>query len=150
MMSVLPEEPDDTLKAIIRNLAEFHISLETVVYDSVGSLTFDQDGSIVVGPVINLDMINTEPPFHLGPFKSAKERYISLINHLLDLIAQDAYCAPSQSLPMYLALLEARSLVRDCKDMDEGAAYICHGEPKGDHVLVNEKGDITAVIDWEG
>lgn len=149
MNGVEPEEPDEMLKAIIRDLADFFISLEAVSYSSVGSLTFGHDGCIEVGPVIGMDELNTEWPFHLGPFRSTKERYTAEIDHLLGLIAQDAYCAPSRSLPRYLALLEARSLVQDCTEMDEGPTYICHGEPKGDHVLVDERGHITAVIDWD-
>jgi hypothetical protein len=45
--------------------------------------------------------------------------------------------------------LETRSLVSDCKDLEEGPFYICHGEPNGYHVLVDAKGDIEGIIDWE-
>lgn len=92
-----------------------------------------------------------EPPFFLGPFQTPKQRYLAYIDTVMTAIVEDRWCAPSKSLKHYLTLLEARSLVEGCKDIgeDEGPFYIKHGEPKGDHIMVDDAGEITAVIDWE-
>ena len=91
-----------------------------------------------------------EPPYYLGPFPTLQARYLTYFDTVMKAIVENRWCAPNKSLDYYLALLAARTLATAREELGEqGPFYLKHGEPKGDHMLLEDDGQITAVIDWE-
>ncbi|EIW71796.1 hypothetical protein TREMEDRAFT_27758 [Tremella mesenterica DSM 1558] len=137
-------------RATIRALTDWYISLEKVSFDKVGSLHYNSTGGIVVGPEITRHQLLPDSPFFLGPFDTVKQRYLALIDKILEYIEQDTWCTPEKVVQEYLIHLEARELVEACEEMDEdGPYYVVHGEPKGDHLLFDGNWNVTSAIDWE-
>lgn len=132
----------------IRNIAKWFLSVEKVTFTHVGSPKMDMNGAVSIGPIIDPSFAGASPPYFLGPFPTAKSRYIETIDALLQQTLAGRRYPPSEVLSAYLVLLETRSLVEGCTEMDEGPNYIKHGEDKGDHFLFNNN-DLVAAIDWE-
>ena len=149
--SELTPNPSDLTKTNIYNVAKWYIALERVAFPACGSPAFDEEGQIVVGPSITRAPLLDTPPYYLGPFNSARERYIAHFEGVMELIRQDQWNRGEGWVRAYLEHLEAKTLVEEDEDVmaDTGPYYLSHGEPKGDQIMVNEDGDITGVIDWE-
>ena len=145
------DQLSDATLAAVRAYAEWMLALEKVTFSSVGSPTFDESGNITIGPVIDTFPLLTSYPFFSGPHTTARERYIKHFERRMQLINEDKWCMPSAKLESYLEMLEAKTLVEQCGDngLDEGPFYLKHGEPKGDHILYTENGEVSGVIDWE-
>jgi acetylornithine deacetylase/succinyl-diaminopimelate desuccinylase-like protein len=73
-----------------------------------------------------------------------------MIDITLDLIKNGIiYCLyPVQA---YMVHLEMRALVQTDEEMgrEETEFYIKHADDKIDHIMVDEQGHITALVDWE-
>ncbi|WVO17988.1 hypothetical protein L204_105686 [Cryptococcus depauperatus] len=136
-------------KAFIRNYAKFMISLERVSFDKMGSLTLTEDGKITVGPFIERRTTIGVHPYFLGPFDSAKECYLAIIDVRLQQTLQRTRYKPSRELLHYLVLLELRALISNCHELDQGPYYIRHNEDDTNHVRVTNGSAITGVIDWK-
>lgn len=145
----LSDDPTTQTIKVIQSVARWFISLETVTYDLAGSLTLNDDGQVGVGPSIQIWPAFAEPPYFLGPFPSAKARYTSLLDTTLQQIILGIRYPPSQELFYYLGVLELKTLVENCDELERGPWYIKHGEDKGDHFLVDEERNLCGVIDWE-
>lgn len=144
-----PPPLTDVTRQLMLNISQFHIDLETVTFETVGGLHFDQAGETVVGPIITPRQSSSQPPHHLGPFESAQHRYLAYFDNVLDKILAHAWCPPSRAKREFLTALEGRKLVKECEEMAIGPWYIKHGEPKGDHILATPEGKIAGVIDRE-
>jgi hypothetical protein len=149
-------------KTTIRSLAKHFLDLEKITFNSFGSLhptsttlslpTFDnstEDPQIVVGPFVRYFPTSPFAPYFSGPFPTAKAMYLTYIDHLLTQTKEGKRYAPAYESESYLILLEARSMVEGCKELEEGLGYIKHGDDKGDHFMVDPSGALTSVIDWE-
>lgn len=144
--------PTDRDLSVIESLARHQLALERVTFASIGSPTFDVSGdNVIVGPMTEYLSPLADPPYFLGPFRNPKERYLAYIETGMKAIIEGRWCVSSKARNFYLAMLEARRLVAECTELEEdsGPFYLKHGEPKGDHLMVDNNGKITAVIDWE-
>jgi hypothetical protein len=152
----------DRDKITIASLAQHFIDLEKLTFPSFGSLhpiatnpshhsidNSTSDSDVTIGPFIRYFPISQAPPYFTGPFKSAKQMYLTYLDIMLEQTRQEKRYAPIHEIEGYLALLDARVLVDECKELDEGLGYIKHGDDKGDHFMVDEEGRLTGVIDWE-
>ncbi|WVQ94453.1 hypothetical protein IAU59_001532 [Kwoniella sp. CBS 9459] len=127
--------PQELMTAYIRSYAKWMIRMEKVSFDQAGSLTADSNGNIVVGPHIERNRTTTlGAPYYLGPFKTAKERDLTLIDHRMQLIIDKEHNRRSNEIVAYLVLLESRELVGSCAELDRGPWY---------------NGNTTGIIDWE-
>ena len=117
----------------------------TQPFRGVGSL--DQDGEVV--PWIKTSFCRMEPPFFCGPFKTVRERYLAFIDHILKEIEAGSELE-EEAMPAYLAHLDIEEVVLHDEEMGrEEVTYLKHADDKGDQIMVDEDGHITAVIDWE-
>ncbi|ODO06325.1 hypothetical protein L198_01557 [Cryptococcus wingfieldii CBS 7118] len=137
-------------KTFIRNFAKWMISLEKVHFDKMGSLTLTEDGDVTVGPFIERRTTIDVAPYFLGPFNTAKEGYLAIIDVRLEQTLNRARYKPSRELLHYLVLLEVRHLVQNCcPELDVGPWYIRHNDDDTNFVRVTSEGSITGVIDWK-
>ncbi|WVQ94462.1 hypothetical protein IAU59_001541 [Kwoniella sp. CBS 9459] len=142
----------------IRSVADWFLRLEGLTFEQVGSPAFTlrendsscQHSSIEIGPHIERRPASVQPPYYHGPFGTSKERWISSINTRLRLLLRRELVATDREIDLYLALIEARSLIQGCAELDNpGPFYIKHDDDRGDHIRAAEDGAVTGVIDWE-
>jgi hypothetical protein len=137
---------------IISSLAAWFISLEALTFPSIGSLYPSETEHLppVVGPLVSFEYQNPAAPYFLGPFRSNKERWLAMIDLMLEQISQGRR-DPYDPVTEYLAKLELREMVAGCDELDDdtGPFYIKHADDKGDQVLFDENWVTTGIIDWE-
>lgn len=143
------ESPTLLEHTMINSLAEWLIKLETLTFESVGSVYEDPKGGFEIGPIISMIPTSGSPPYFIGPFKSAKDRYVALFTSYMDQILDGARSVESDVLRDYLVALEMKNLVAGCREMQEGPFYLQHPDEHGDQVLFDEHGAVTGVIDWD-
>nr|XP_031863144.1 uncharacterized protein CI109_001623 [Kwoniella shandongensis]KAA5530216.1 hypothetical protein CI109_001623 [Kwoniella shandongensis] len=140
---------DPTIK-LIRSYAEYTLHLEKITFDRVGSLHTRPDGMISVGPLIDRRPPFLQPPHFHGPFDTAKQRYLAIIDLRLEQTLRGERYPPSLELLHYLILLDLRTYLNDhCPELEEGPWYIKHNDENGNHVMMEKDGTINGVIDWE-
>ncbi|RXK37473.1 hypothetical protein M231_05296 [Tremella mesenterica] len=145
-------DPENIRPRCMKGLAEWYLKLERVTFDKVGSLHFENtigSSRAVVGPLTSRHPAHPERPWFLGPFNNPQERYLCIIDYILNLIEKGVHNVPATAVQTYLAYREARDLVEGCEEMKTGPFFIKHGEEKGDHFLFDQEWNVTAVIDWE-
>lgn len=125
------------------------IGLEKVHFNQMGSLTLIENGSVTVGPFIEKRTTIDIPPYFLGPFNTAKEAYLAIIDVRLQQTLNRSRYKPSRELLHYLVLLEVRWLVSTCAELDNGPWYIRHNEEDTNCIRVTNGGAITGIIDWK-
>ncbi|WWC99070.1 hypothetical protein V866_005964 [Kwoniella sp. B9012] len=125
--------------------------MEKAKFDKVGSITCQKDDTgFEVGPIIDRYPYHSVQPYFLGPFHTSADRWIATIEARIQMILERRYCSHESQLWMYLALLEAKELVRGCDEMRRpGPFFIKHDDDEYDHIRANEAGEVTGVIDWE-
>lgn len=141
--------PSETTLQVIHHIASWFIDLEKVTFDRVGSVCRGADGSTYVGPTMLNFVTQNEPPYYPGPFDTAKARYLAVVNIMLKQTLDGMRAPRSQALRSYIALLEVRSLIEECEEMEAGPWYIKHGEDKGDHFRHAKDYSVTGVLDWQ-
>lgn len=133
----------------ITSLARWFCSLSTSSFTNFGSLHLDAEGQTVVGPFVRFFPPYDSFPFFTGPSASAKEMYLALIDEMIkQTLGGDRY-PPHAELEGYLGLLETKSLVAECQELETERGYLKHGDDKGDHYMVDKNGELTGIIDWE-
>lgn len=142
----------DSLKTFIDAYARFQISLSHLPFNRIGSLApSNSDASSPhVGPLISHFGFNRpEPPYFFGPFKTNRERYLTHIDLVLELIEAGVHMQ-DDPVYAYLAHLHLRDVVVDLEELaqEETEFYVKHADDKADQCLAVDD-EITAVIDWE-
>ncbi|WWC60079.1 uncharacterized protein I303_102642 [Kwoniella dejecticola CBS 10117] len=139
----------------IRSIARWFLAMEKVTFDKVGSPISVSHSSppaqeIAVGPLVGRHPAYTIPPYYQGPFRTAKDRWLSTIDNKVSLILSHEYCKPKDQIVWYLLLAETRSLVEQCREMnDTGPFYIRHDDDRFDHIKASADGEVAGIIDWE-
>ncbi|WVQ83591.1 hypothetical protein IAT38_005732 [Cryptococcus sp. DSM 104549] len=136
-------------KAFIRGFARWMIGLEQCHFPQMGSLTLTDSGEVTVGPFIERFTTISTPPYFIGPFDTAKECYLAIIDVRLQQTLNRQRYKPSRELLHYLVLLEVRALVQGCDELQEGPWFVRHNEEDTNCVRVTGKGTISGVIDWK-
>lgn len=162
MRSLTPSETDQPMRNLVRDLAKFYMQVSTLPFEHIGTpqIVSKQDESsiqinaseIAIGPWLTYaDVYRSAYP--LGPFRTSRAAYTTMIDHVLGFIRDNklGHDQPHEDqVLIYLAFLEARALIQDCPEMgEEGPTYLRHGDERGDAILVDEDGSLSAIIDWE-
>ncbi|KAI1502073.1 hypothetical protein F5X99DRAFT_172209 [Biscogniauxia marginata] len=119
-------------------------------FDKIGSLMFDADDAIKVGPIAS-DRTGTLPC--IGPFEDAKNYYSSWANTYLELIT-DGQLFSLYSIDAYLMFkllaeqAKAGPWFEKWQDLNSGPFFLKHADDKGDHILIDDDFQITGIIDW--
>jgi hypothetical protein len=138
----------ETIKAI-HNLALWFISLEQLSFTQVGSPTFDHNGDIVVGPMMDRILPSYIPPHYTGPFRNAKAYYLAVIDAILQQTADGVRYPAATMKDAEFVFTELRQLVEACSEMEEEPSHIVHDDARGDHIRVDEVGEVVGLIDWQ-
>lgn len=142
--------PKETKARFIERFVDHSIGIAHLHYTSIGSLTYDDDDNVIVGPYIDINSVSDAvAPHSPGPFKSMQARYLQQIDWVLDCLRR-GLIARARPLITYLAHLVARELVNNDADLskEDECFYIRQPDANGWQYLL-ENGDLTAVLDWE-
>ncbi|KAI8951774.1 hypothetical protein F4801DRAFT_589433 [Xylaria longipes] len=96
---------------------------------NIGSLQFDPDGAVKIGPIAsdrtaNLELITDGQPFS---------------NYSVDAYLKFKYLEEQ---------VKAGRWLKKWQDLHSGPFFLKHMDDKGDHILVNDDFKITGIIDW--
>ncbi|WVF70949.1 hypothetical protein IAT40_005744 [Kwoniella sp. CBS 6097] len=147
------DKSEDKVKKVICQLAKFNIELSQFTFPAIGGLYPSDDetsgtGSHI-GPIPSNIICEETPPYFVGPFRSNQERYLATADFVLGKISDGVLC-PDDPVPIYLWHLELKEIISNYENwQDGGPYYIKHSDDKGDHIMADEQGNITALIDWE-
>jgi len=152
---------------VLGNLARTMSDLNTLRFNGIGSLKFDEKGDFSgVGPVISqtegdifhpefdvIDGIQTirwPPPSAHGPFKTAKAFLLAGVEALeaekgLSTIARNHRTADVAVLHFAIESIPERLT------LDDGDSFVvAHPNLDAQNILVDYDGNITGIIDWDG
>lgn len=141
----------------IKDLAQFMIQLAAKSFQGVGSLCYDANGDIIVGP------LHTRHHFilrgaGLGSYKTSAQCKLAQVEYLMGLVRGrklqwDLRWTRKRQLDpvwMYVLLLEARDIINGSEEMNlDQPTFLRHGDDHLDQLLVTDEGRLTAVLDWE-
>ncbi|KAI9752553.1 MAG: hypothetical protein M4579_005590 [Chaenotheca gracillima] len=153
LMEALPGKPFNAYQAsleqrerVYNGVADILIELSKHPLPKAGSLILKGDVEFEVGPTASNRFVALGL---YGPFKSATEYFVSITEQYLDLIA-DGQLYPDYGVEAFLAyrFLE-ENLHQLASTKLEGQFYLKHVDDKGDHLLVDEQGNVTGIIDWQ-
>ncbi|WVQ97003.1 hypothetical protein IAU59_004113 [Kwoniella sp. CBS 9459] len=145
------DDSEEKVKKVIYQLAKFNIELSKLTFPTIGGLYPSTDGSStsLIGPITSSVICEETPPYFPGPFRTNQERYLGEADFVLPKILEGVLF-PDDPLPIYLWHLELKEIIRNYDNwQDGGPYYLKHGDDKGDHVMADAEGNITALIDWE-
>ncbi|KAI5777588.1 hypothetical protein EDC01DRAFT_697977 [Geopyxis carbonaria] len=135
----------DGRKRIWDGLAEILIELRRHPFKRAGSLQPRGDGGVEVGAAASDRFILIDPH---GPYDSAAAYYAGFVEQYLALIASHQLFT-KYPVNAYLIFAFLREKIPDVCGADAGEFFLKHVDDKGDHLLVDEEGHITGVIDWQ-
>ncbi|KAI8630427.1 hypothetical protein F5Y19DRAFT_427610 [Xylariaceae sp. FL1651] len=118
-------------------------------FDMIGSLEFDANGVINVGPIAS-DRSETLPC--IEPFESARDCYSSRANAHLELITNNQpFSAYSVYACLMFKLLEEQvktsPWLKKWHGLNSEPFFLRHADGKGDHILIDGDFQITDIID---
>ncbi len=142
-----PITPPDIIH--LRSLARWFVHLESLSIPAFGSLHPSPTGHAQVAPWVQYFPSQITPPYFGGPFRTAKEMYLSLLDTMIQQTLDGLPYPPGREIEGYLSILETRTLVAGCTELDEKVGYIKHGDDKGDHYMVDSKKALIGIIAWE-
>ncbi|KAG8623886.1 hypothetical protein KVT40_008862 [Elsinoe batatas] len=131
---------------VMDGVADVLITMSKNALPQAGSLVPSDSGSTVVSACASTRFVNVGK---LGPFQSDEQYYTGYIHHYLDLIADGQLYVdyPDIAFRFYHTMLAAVPSL--CAPSGPPAFYIKHVDDKGDHIMINNQGIITGIIDWQ-
>ncbi|KAJ4242688.1 hypothetical protein NW757_011914 [Fusarium falciforme] len=157
LIDKMPGRPFNTLSAseeqkteVLGQWADILCTLSSHPFQESGSLRFDNDGTIKVGPMVS-DKTAMLPC--MGPFQHAKDLYSSWAVAYLRIITEgqlfsdfalDAYIM----FKYILRQVKTGPWLDRWRDLNSGPFFLKHPDDEGSHVLVDDEFQITGVIDW--
>ncbi|KID85908.1 Protein kinase-like domain protein [Metarhizium guizhouense ARSEF 977] len=136
-------------KNVMSQMADTFIELHKHPFPLLGSL--DSPGTSHIGAYARESLTNfaQSTMCTTGPFSCPREYHIASIQLILDLIIKDEIYS-QRAVDAYLVHRFLLDLVpRVLPSTQSNTFYLKHADDKGDHILVDEKFNITGIIDWE-
>lgn len=138
-------------KKVTSQLADIYMELKAQPFPMTGSM-FDP-GLYDVGPFARESLTDYHGSHMnaLGPFLSTKEYFTAHLQLILDLIIrQELYVDRAvDAFLIHRFLLDIAPKACSLSHLDDGKFYLKHADEKGDQILVDNKFNITGIIDWE-
>ncbi|KAI9826033.1 MAG: hypothetical protein M1826_006831 [Phylliscum demangeonii] len=131
---------------LLKQLVDISLELERHPVPSIGSLT--SLSPLTMGGFAHPSVLSGRGP--LGTFSTCAEAYLSRLQTVLDQIVTGELV---QAEPVD-AYLQYRWMLHQLQQglfiqRNDGPFYLKHPDDKGDHILVDDKFNITGIIDWE-
>ncbi|KAI9822820.1 MAG: hypothetical protein M1826_000399 [Phylliscum demangeonii] len=158
LLEKMPGSPLDWNKAsqaqrtkIMEQLVDVFLELERYPLPATGSLV--DAATDTIGGFAQVELCKT-PTARLGPFHSPRESWSAIVRHQMELTREGELCSlPVDHYLSYRWRLEVLPAVLSSlssNDVNGGSTFILkHFDDKGDHILVDQEYNITAIIDWE-
>jgi len=132
------------LDRYLKDIADIHVQLSRITFDSIGSFVLEEDGRVTVGPGAD---------YGLGPFSSAKE-YFDLQAEAYERLAEAEPIESSDYTALqkrqFVAALWRTAIMPLVDDRDDmGPFPMRHGDLHNDNILVDPTGHIVGVLDWD-
>lgn len=153
LMEALPGTPYNSSRAtlqqksrVLGQLADILIELSNFPVPRAGSLIQQIDGDIEVSSFASNRFIALH---QYGPFNDALSYFVQTAEQHLDLIADQQlyYEYQPDAFKFYMILREHAHLLGSNEQPSN--FFLKHVDDKGDHLLVDENGNITGIIDWQ-
>ena len=141
---------NEQLRKVYDQWTDILYTLQLHPFEKIGSLSFQSNGEISVGPMIG-DRTGTLS--QMGPFRNARKYYSMFAEKYLELI-YDGQLFSAYPTNAYLIFKYLKDLAESGRwnafepDLDDGPFFLKHMDDKGDHILVDDEYNITGVIDW--
>ncbi|KAI9801198.1 MAG: hypothetical protein M1825_003472 [Sarcosagium campestre] len=153
LLEALPGRPFEAYDAssehkdrVFDAVADVLIELSKHPFPKAGSLSIGSDGNLAIGPVASNRFVKLD---RYGPFESTKEYFHDITEQYLDLIA-DGQVYPEYPVESFLIYTILQEQVQHLESgVLEEQFFIKHVDDKGDHLLVDEQGNLTGIIDWQ-
>ncbi|KAF8064019.1 phosphotransferase enzyme family-domain-containing protein [Lyophyllum atratum] len=128
----------------LRDMADIHVQLSRITFDSIGSFVLGGDGRVSVGPGAD---------YGLGPFGSAREYFqiqADAYEKLAEVEVLEGSDPTAQLKRQFVASLWRAAIMPllDERD-DKGPFPMRHGDLHNDNILVDATGHIVGVLDWD-
>lgn len=138
-------------KNVMSQLVDIFIELRRHPFDQIGSLILP--GHAHVGPLARESLTDfTDSGMQaLGPFSSLRDYHTASLQLILHQILRDELYALKRvdGYLIHRFLLDLIPSVFPQTERGQESFYLKHADDKGDHILVDEDYNITAIIDWE-
>lgn len=149
-----PDLDEMQREKIMKQLADVFVELHRHPFDMLGSLHETVNDGIQVGSLANeafTDFPTTTEMHPLGPFNSLKDFDTAYLKLTMDLILRGELYTARHALDGYLIHRHLLDLIphTPAPAEDKEKFYLKHPDDKGDHILVDDDLNITAIIDWE-
>ena len=146
-----PREYMHQWKKVIKQLAGVYVELSFQPFSRMGSLLADC-GRVGLGPIAEefpADYSGSNPIL-LGPYRSARENFISRIRQNMKLLVREEI-GNERAVGCYLVQRFLLDMVpRVVREPVVGHQFFLkHANDHGDHILVDDEYNITGIIDWE-
>ncbi|KAI9752643.1 MAG: hypothetical protein M4579_005537 [Chaenotheca gracillima] len=147
LSSMLPTA--DQTQKVLAQIADMYEELHKYPFETMGSLDqmdFDHIGPVAYDLVAQLDP--DHGPDFPGPFRTAKDFYVSMLSRVLDLIV-GGELYPDWAVDTYLVHRFMLDLVPLLPGINDQNFYLRHPDDSGSHIMVDDDFNITGIIDWE-
>ncbi|PGH29716.1 hypothetical protein GX50_07530 [[Emmonsia] crescens] len=134
---------------IMEQLVDISLELERHSFEMTGSIVPSDDGEVNIGGYAQLPLFrDSRTP--IGPFSSLNASLRAIIHLQLDIITDGefAHLALGHFLSYLWRLHTIPDLVASSNSREGGPFYLKHFCETDDHIMVDDDGNITAIIDW--
>jgi hypothetical protein len=134
----------------IKDLAALNVQRSRHTLRGVGAIHHDTvTDTFSVGPEYTQDIEDRSPPQFPGPWRTAAERYEHHFDFDLDGIRAGILHTGQREEAFLIHSWMKDAVVAYPPYQEEGDKYVIHEDSNGGHLLVDEEGRITGMIDWE-
>ena len=118
----------------------------------IGALHRDKDsGTYTVGPLYTRDITNISPPQFPGPWKTVALKYKWQFDYLLDTIrAGQLYSRQRKKAFLVHRWMKDAVMAYPPYNVEDEDTFPLNNDSNGGHIMVDARGGITGLIDWEG
>ncbi|PGH03990.1 hypothetical protein AJ79_07223 [Helicocarpus griseus UAMH5409] len=134
---------------IMEQLVDISLELERHSFEMTGSIVPSDDGDVHIGGYAQLPLFrDSHTP--IGPFSSLKASLRAIMHLQLDIITDGEFS--SLALGHFLSYLWRLHMIPDLiastNSKEGGPFYLRHFCETDDHIMVDDNGNITAIVDW--
>ncbi|OAT11368.1 hypothetical protein BDBG_06874 [Blastomyces gilchristii SLH14081] len=134
---------------IMEQLVDISLELERYSFEMTGSIVPSDDGEVNIGGYAQLPLFrDSRTP--IGPFSSLNASLRAIMHLQLDIITDGefAHLSLGHFLSYLWRLHTIPDLVASTNSREGGPFYLKHFCETDDHIMVDDDGNITAIIDW--
>jgi hypothetical protein len=147
-----------TWKRTVKDIAMLLVQLSSESFNHIGSLCFNSNKKVVVGPLYN-SAFSRFRTANLKPCRTSAESKLARLAHLMRLVREkklrwdsrwDASGSEYDPVWAYVVFLEAGDIIQASEEMNaKQPTFLRHGDDHAGQLLFKKDGSIAGVLDWE-